>query len=832
MIFSTLKTVLALPIAPLLPDVVKSLSEISTLVLQADPGAGKTTSVPLALLDAPFMEKKRLILLEPRRLAARSAAMRMAEMLGEPVGEQVGYFMRFDKKFGPRTRVLVVTEGILAHLIQKDPELPGVGAILFDEFHERSLSADLGLALCLDLANALRPDLRLVAMSATMEAEALSALLGGAPILRHQGRNFPVDIRWLEQSWKGRFEDGIVQLIERAFLDEKTGDILAFLPGGKEIRRTLRALQDRRLDAEIAPLYGDLGEAEQKRALRPLANRRKIILATNIAETSLTIEGVSIVVDGGRTRLSRFDPGTGMSRLTTEPESKASAEQRRGRAGRLGPGFCYRLWTEAEHRGLKPYSEPEITRADLAPLALELARWGTNDPASLSWLNPPLPAHFSQAQALLADLGALDTDGRVTSHGQAMARLGTHPRLAHMMLKGQNLGQARLASILAALLSERDIFAPGSGADMAARVRALRTGGRDDWRSVRNTAHQLLRQIALGENRTEAPMNDALIGPLIAFAYPDRIAKRRSALSLNYRMSNGRGAHFAEAETLASEEYLAVAALDGDKKDARLYLAAPLSLSDIETFFEDRIVLEQRLFWDERSNSVQAVEQRLLGRLPLVETKSSNPDPELMRTALLEGIRSMGLNCLPWNDKAQKLRARILFLHRQDKSGDWPDLSDDALADDLELWLAPWLSKMSRKNHLEQLDMHEILSSLLSWEQKNALERMAPTHIDIPSGTRAPIDYQTDPPVLAVRLQEMFGSTGTPTIMGGKMRLMLHLLSPARRPVQITQDLTSFWSGAYKAVKAELKGQYPKHHWPDDPLAARPTARIKRQKDR
>lgn len=814
---------LGLPIEEALPALLAALSGSANAVLQAPPGAGKTTLVPLALLDQPWLAGQKIVMLEPRRLAARAAARRMAQILSEAVGETVGYRIRLDSKIGPKTRIEVVTEGILTRMIQEDPGLEGIGAVLFDEFHERSLNADLGLALCLESQAGLRDDLRLLVMSATLDGGPVAALLGDAPIVTSEGRSFPVDIRWQDKPHPGRFEDGVVSLISRALSDEPEGDLLVFLPGQGEIRRVQSALEDRYPSLLVAPLYGDLPQEAQDAALRPQPGRRKAVLSTSIAETSLTIEGIRIVVDGGQMRVPRFDPNGGMTKLVTVPVSKASAEQRRGRAGRLGPGICYRLWSEAAHRALPGFTAPEIADADLAPLALELARWGISDPKSLAWLEPPPAAAYAQASDLLTRLGALDKAGRITAHGRKMAALPLHPRLAHSVLTGAALGLGSLACDIAALLSERDILRGDRDADLRLRLEMLRSG-RGPVQKIREAAKQMRRQLRIAQE--DSSLDEA--GLLLAFAYPDRIALRRGGgQGLQYRLSNGRGAFFPQPEALSTQDMLAVADLDGDKREARIFLAAPLTLAEVEEHFAEQISQTEEVRWDSREQLVLARRQRKLGELVLKDEALPKPDPALLMAGLFQGIREMGLTCLPWSDGQQNLRARIGFLRRVEGEA-WPDLSDAALLDSLEDWLAPWVEGMSRKSHLTRLDMQAALDAILPWDKKKLLETEAPTHIQVPSGSRIPIDYDSgETPILAVRLQEMFGLADTPMIAGGRIKLTLHLLSPARRPVQVTQDLASFWANAYKQVKADLKGQYPKHYWPDDPMQAEPTARAK-----
>jgi len=813
-----------LPVQEALPALLEALANHPSAVLQAPPGAGKTTLVPLALLDQPWLAGRKIIMLEPRRLATRASAKRMAELLGETVGETVGYRVRQDSKIGPKTRIEVVTEGILTRMIQDDPGLDGVGAVLFDEFHERNLPGDLGLALALEIQTGLRDDLRLLVMSATLDGERVAALLGDAPIITSQGRAFPVEITWLERPEPRKFEAAMASAILRA-LDETTdGDVLAFLPGQAEIRRTERQLHDQGCGAVVVPLFGDLPAAEQDRALMPIPGKRKVVLSTAIAETSLTIEGVTIVVDGGQMRVPRFDPNGGMTRLVTLPVAKASAEQRRGRAGRLAPGVCYRLWSEAEHRALPGFAAPEIMDADLAPLALDLARWGSTD---LRWLDAPPAAALAQATGLLTELEALDEEGRITAHGKAMAALPVHPRLAHMMIKGRALNLGGLACAIAALLSERDILRQSRDADLRRRVEAVlggndRDADRGGLMRVRDLARQLRRQLGVSEQTDRIDRT----GLLLAFASPDRVAQRRGD-GLAYRLSNGRGALFQEPEAISSSPYLAVADLDGERKEARIFLAAPLDETDIEEHFATHITRADSVLWDKREQAVLARRQTRFGALVLEENRLDNPPPELMAEAQLQAIADLGLAALPWSDAAQALRQRVAFLRRQ-QPDDWPDWSDAHLLETLEDWLLPYLSGMSRTAHWQKLDLASILRDSLSWEQRQTLDRQAPTHVTVPSGSRIPIDYENaEQPVLAVRLQEMFGLAETPSLLDGRVPLLLHLLSPARRPLQVTRDLAGFWSGSYKAVKSDMKGQYPKHYWPDNPLEAEPTARAK-----
>ena len=823
-----------LPIAPILPEIRAALIVSPNLVLEAPPGAGKTTQVPLALMDAGWRGDGKIILLEPRRLAARGAAHRLAAHLNETAGDTVGYRVRLDRKIGPKTRIECVTTGLFLRQLQGDPELKGVAALIFDEFHERSVEGDLALAFALEAQASLRPDLRLIVMSATLDGAAIAGRMPNARRITSEGRAFPVTTHHLGDDSSTWIEKQMAVAIRRA-LSEAEGDILAFLPGLAEIRRTERELGSI-ADVLILPLHGDLPLTDQDRAIQPDTGKlRKIVLATSIAESSLTIEGIRIVIDSGQRRIARFDPATGMTRLVTTKVALANADQRRGRAGRLGPGTCYRLWSANSERALALQPSPEILEIDLAPLALELAAWGIGDPTSLTLLDPPPAAALAQARELLRDLGALDSAHRVTGHGREMAALGLHPRLAHMLLIGRSRGLGALACDIAALLTERDLIAgTARSADLGQRLDLLQSGGGDRGMRARiqQSAKDWRRHLGIAAERDGSR---AEVGRLVALAYPDRLAQQRGASGQysgqsggQYRLASGRGAELAQDDPLARESYLAVATLDAGQKSARIYLAAPISLGEIEEDFAALITAAEQVSWNARDGIVEAKYQRHLLALVLEEKPLQKPDPELLRAAMLDGIRQMGLDALPWSSSTQSLRARVAFLRRALPEKNWPDWSDAALLANLPDWLGPHLNGISRRAHLDRLDLHAALNDSLDWQQRQALEQLAPTHIDVPSGSHVPLDYDSgDQPVLAVRLQEMFGATQTPRIAGGRVPVLLHLLSPARRPVQVTQDLASFWQGAYKAVKADMKGQYPKHYWPDDPLIAEPTARAK-----
>ena len=836
-----------LPIEDVLPALRRTLVEGRNALLTAAPGAGKTTRVPLALLDASWLEGKTLLMLEPRRLAARAAAYRMASTLGESVGGTVGYRMRLDTKVGPTTRIEVVTEGILARLLQDDPALSDYAIVLFDEFHERSLQADTGLALCLESQRLFRPDLRLLVMSATLDCGPVSELLGQAPMIVCEGRMFPVETRYLDQPLSGHLDVAVVQAIRRS-LAQDPGSLLVFLPGMAEIRRVERKLLDLNLGSNIliAPLHGDLPQEAQDRAIaQAQPGTRKIVLATSIAETSLTIDGVRVVIDAGLLRVPRFDPRSGLTRLETIRVTQDSAEQRRGRAGRLEPGVCSRLWTAAEHQSLAPRRPPEMLDADLAPLLLELALWGTANPAELSWLTPPPAGAIAQARELLTGLGALNLDGQITAHGRQMAELPLHPRLAHMLLKAVPLQLSNLACELAALLSERDILRGPSGwrnADLRLRLDVLHgahdhaagaTVDRAACRRVRRTSDLWQRQLTQPANKRQADKQEDLysVGLLLALAYPDRIAQRQRGTDARYLMANGRGALFATPDPLGSEDYLVIADLDDGTQWARIDLAAPIQLPNLETLHGDKIQVLDEISWEDTAQVVRTTRQRRLGQLILSEQGLSKPDPVQIATALLQGIRRVGLDKLAWTPELRQWRARVAFLRRiEGQESRWPDLSDETLRQTLDAWLGPYLSGLTTLDRVTRLGLTQPLHALLTWEQQRQLERWAPTHLTVPSGSNVRVEYETpDLPILAVRLQEMFGCKDTPRLVEGKIPVMLHLLSPARRPVQITKDLSSFWKTAYHEAKKELRGRYPKHSWPDDPLTAPPTAKARRR---
>ncbi len=831
-----------LPIEPVLPAVAAALRETGAAVLQAPPGAGKTTLVPISLLDAPWLEGRKILLLEPRRLATRAAARRMASLLDERLGQTAGYRIRRDSTVGPATRIEVVTEGILTRMLQHDPALESVGLVIFDEFHERSIHADLGLALTLQTRAVLRPDLRILVMSATLEGAPISALLGGAPVITSEGRSFPVATRYLPRRAESRIEAAVASAVRQALVEEE-GDLLVFLPGQGEIRRTMELLEGGTRTWSLHALYGDLSQADQDAALRPSQpGHRKVVLATSIAETSLTIEGVRVVVDSGLARVPKFSPASGMTRLTTVRVSRASADQRRGRAGRTAPGVCYRLWAEQEDHHLLPRTTPEILEADLAPLALELAAAGIDDPGDLAWLDPPPTGALAEGRLLLQQLGALDSGLRVTPHGRRMADLGTHPRLAHLLIRGAELGAAPLAAELTALLEERDILRGTAGppdADLQLRLELLAirdtpplfhgyTVDRGGLHRVRDEARAWRAALRAIERAAGAagPLEAPSAGVLLALAYPDRLGQRREGQAGRFLLRNGQGAH-TDSAAMARADYIVAAELDGDRRESRIWLGAPVSLEEIQAQFGEQVRTEAVVEWDSRSSMLIAARREQLGALVLRETPLRDPDPALVAEAVLRWLRREGIGTLPWNEDAIRLRERLAFLYSA-IGAPWPDVSDAALLESLEEWLGPHMTTVRRRGDLGKVDLHEALLGRLSWAGRRALDQLAPTHLAVPTGSQIRVDY-TDPraPVLAVRLQEVFGLTETPRIAGGRVPITMHLLSPAQRPVQVTQDLAGFWRTSYFDVRKDMRGRYPKHYWPDDPLVAEPTRRAK-----
>ncbi|MGH8528815.1 MAG: ATP-dependent helicase HrpB [Nevskiales bacterium] len=816
------------PVLRALLDLRRALAGQGAAVLAAPPGSGKTTTIPLALLEEPWLQGKSIVLLEPRRVAARAAAARMASLVGESVGQTIGYQIRFERRISSRTRIEVLTEGLLARRLQSDPELAGVGLVIFDEFHERSLDADLALALTLDARANLVPALRVLVMSATLDIQRVAKLLGDAPVVEAGGQLYPVDIRYATPRAAEPFDSALANAVLRA-LDETDGDILAFLPGAREIRAAQRRVEAHEYAAARAigvyPLYGELAATEQDAALLPdPAGRRKVILATNLAQTSLTVEGVTTVVDGGYVRVARFDLGAGANRLDTVRVSRASAEQRAGRAGRLAPGVCYRLWSAEQHGRLTAHDTPELLAADLTRFVLELAAWGHANPSALALLDAPPESNWNYARELLQALGALDPQGRITPHGRELARLPAMPRRAHMLLEARRQGLATPAAWTAAILDERS----SGTTDLAELINAVRKGRAESGltRRVRDSARQLLRQV----EETETDWVDAPLGRIVSWAYPERIAWRRDGLrgqkEAAFLCVDGGEARLPETDPLAREPWLAIAHWDpGPPRKIRAAVA--LSEDEVRADHAPRITRKPVVYWDAQSESVVAQEQERLGAIVL-SARPLREAGEAARAAMLEGIRSLGLSCLPWTEAARQWQARVMSLRAWRPAEDWPEVGDATLPAALDRWLAPYLDGVTRRAHLAQLDLIGILNNLLDYPRQQSLTRLAPTHIAVPSGQRHALHYNPpEAPSLEVRLQEMFGCTDTPTVNEGRLKLVLHLLSPARRPIAVTQDLAGFWARGYLDVKKDMKGRYPRHPWPDNPAQALPTTRAK-----
>ncbi len=808
---------MSLPIEAVVPELLDALRREGRAVLQAPPGAGKTTRVPLAMLEAGLVEG-RILMLEPRRLAARAAAERMAEVLGEPVGQTVGYRMRGAVKVSKATRIEVVTEGLLTRMIQGDPELKGVGAVIFDEFHERSLQADLGLALVWELRGALRDDLVVLAMSATLDAGPVAEMLDGAPVVTAEGRSFPVETVWLDRPVprERRFEDAVAGLVTEAVAATE-GGVLVFLPGERQIRRVASRL-DLGSGVEVHPLYGALPFAGQRAAIAPCAEGRKVVLATAIAETALTIEDVRVVVDAGRARRARYDPGRGMSRLVTERVTKAEAVQRRGRAGRVAPGWCFRMWTRGEEGGMAAFPPPEIAAADLAGLVLELAVWGAESPEGMAFLTPPPERAWDEARGLLQALGALDDAGRITEHGRVLAALPLHPRLAHMLaVAGPG------AAELAALLSERDPLR-GAGVDLAPRLAAVRAPGR--YPEARGALERIgaetkrLRRLAPS---VADPVDG--VGAQLALAYPDRVGLRRPGEAPRYLLSGGTGAVLPEGDALAGARLIVAADLDGKGREPVVRQAALLSEAELRELHADRIAWEDVCVWSKRERKVLTRRQERFGALVLDHRNWPDAPGESVARAMLDGVRELGL---PWSPAARRLQARAELVRGQ--GAELPDFSDAGLMAALEEWLLPYLEGVGSAAALARVDMLPALRARLDWEQTQMLDEMAPGAFETPLGRKVPLDYSGGVPEIEVRLQEMFGVTRHPVVGPKRVPLKVRLLSPAGRPVQTTTDLPGFWASSYADVRKDMRGRYPKHPWPEDPTVAEPTLRAKRRK--
>jgi len=863
---------LDLPINAVIPEIQSKLQSQPRLILQAPPGAGKTTAVPIALLDQPWLKGRQIFMLEPRRIAARNAASRMAFLLGEKVGQTVGYQIRQDKKVSKNTKILVLTEGILTRKLQADPELSNTALVIFDEFHERSIHADLSLALCLQSQQILREDLKILVMSATLNTDAVSSLLENAPVIQSEGRSFAIDIRHLDKSLPLNNHSQLMSSLNKAVnhvIKHHTGNCLIFLPGVKEIRQlnnqikqTLKA--ENINDILLAPLYGNLSKQQQDQAIKtPADGNRKIVLATNIAETSLTIEGINCVIDAGLERVLQYNPSSGMNRLTTQFISQDSATQRSGRAGRLSAGTCYRLWTLQQQKRLARHSIAEILHSDLSSLILEICNWGVSSIDELQWLDMPPASSAEEAFSLLKKLDATDKNKRITEHGKKMLGLGCHPRLAHMMLKAIALDQPYHACLIASLLTEKDIYSANTDKtyDIHERLKILdRFRFSSDFDSrfkidnqqckrVIETADEFYKRLkphcrssAPGSKQTDK-IDDELSGVLLAYAYPDRIAKQRNNTDASYLLSNGKGASIPVFLQKQLYDYIVIANLDAKHGEANIYLAAEISLSQIEEFFSSNIENIETVEWNPVEQRVETKQKRSIGKI-VIQEKSVNPeDKTAVHRCLLQAITDAGLQCLNWNDQAVNLQERVQFINENSlsngavenllKQTPLPDLSEQSLLETMQNWLLPFLKNENSFKQCQKIDCYHLLLNQLSWQQQQLIEQLAPEKITVPSGSSIRIDYSdATTPVLAVRLQEVFGLNDTPAIMNGSIKLMMHLLSPARRPMQVTQDLNSFWQSTYHEVKKELRGKYKRHYWPDDPFTAVATSKTKKQMNR
>ena len=810
-----------LPIDAALPELTAALRSHNTAVLVAPPGAGKTTRVPLVLADEDWARGKRILVLEPRRLAARAAAERMARTLGERVGGKVGLRVRFGSNVSRNTAIEIVTEGIFTRMILDDPALDGVGAVLFDEFHERSLDADLGLALARDAQQGLREDLRLLVMSATIDGARVATLLGGAPVIESEGRAFAVETRYAGRDERP-IEPQMADIIARAMRAE-AGSLLAFLPGVAEIRRTRTQLEGRTDAAtEVVTLYGAMAGDEQDRAIAPAPpGRRKIVLATALAETSITIEGVRIVVDSGLARVPRYEPDVGVTRLETVRVSRAAADQRRGRAGRTEPGICYRLWDEPQTASLEPYARPEILAADLSSFALDLAAWGAA-PEKLAFLDPPPRAAMTEAKTLLGELNAIDADGRITDEGTTLRRLPLPPRLARMVVDAAGEGEAGLAAEIAVLIGERGLGS--DDVDLRARLDALH---RDRSPRSRDARAMAKRWSEIASPGSQQDLTERSVGALLALAYPERVAKNRGGAAGAFLLVNGRGANIDQASALAREPFLAVAEMTGTAAQSRILLAAPIAPEEIEARFAGKIEARDDVTFDAASASLRGRRSRRLGAIALSEQPIPVTGSDENAQKLADGIARLGIARLPWTKALKQWRDRVIFL-RANEGDEWPDLSDTALTKTVAEWLTPALAGKTSLGDFSADEFDGALAALLPWPLKRRLDAEAPTHFEAPTGSQVPIDYEAEGgPKISIRVQELFGLDRHPSIAGGKVPLLIELLSPAHRPVQMTRDLPGFWRGSYAAVRTEMRGRYPRHPWPDDPVAAAPTRRAK-----
>lgn len=820
------------PVLEIVPQLKEQFLVHSKLILQAPPGAGKSTILPLQVLQEPWLQGKKIIMLEPRRLAARSVAMRMAHLLNEEVGETVGYRVRFENRVRATTRIEVVTEGILTRMVQTDNALEGVGLVIFDEFHERSLQADLALALCLQVQSLLRPDLRVLIMSATLEGEKISNVLQGAPVIISQGRQYPIQYRYINPDKDLRLAQNVARVVRKALV-EQVGDLLVFLPGAGEIQQVQKLLEEQQAGL-VVPLYGDLSFKAQQEAILPhVHGLRKIVLATSIAETSLTIEGITTVIDCGYARVPRFDPRSGLTRLETVRVTRDAADQRAGRAARLGPGVCYRLWPEAIHHTLQPARQPEMLEADLATLVLELSKWGVHNLNELTWITPPPPGAVSQARELLTALEALQ-ENKITSRGKEMLQLPTHPRIAHMLLSSsKSMEGTALASDIAAILEERDPLQKEAGADLSLRIEVLRK-----WRAGervnadRNVLERIerlaasWRKIFRIQPDNKMPV-DSAVGKLLAEAYPERIAQQQEKQGVRYKLANGRIVKLPEHDPLMRERWLAIAQLDAGSGEGKIFLAAPLDEADLL----HRATEVESVRWDADRGQLVAVQEKRIGNTVLSSKPVTKISEALRIQVLCSAVREEGLKLLGWKEEHQEWQSRVMSVRAWRPEEGWPDVSEAQLLASAEEWLAPYLANLSRRTELQRLELSTILTGMLPWDQVNKLDKIAPVRLPVPSGSNIKLLYFADgrPPVMEVRLQEMFGLLETPTVNEGRTKILLHLLSPGYKPVQVTQDLKSFWQTTYHEVRKELRMRYPKHHWPEDPWTAEAVRGVKRR---
>jgi len=829
-----------LPIAQVIPEVKEKLLGHNRLVLQAPPGAGKTTALPLALLNEPWLMGRKIVMLEPRRLAVRASAARMAELLGEKAGQRIGYQIKMESVQSKQTQILIITEGILTRKLQYDPSLEDVALIIFDEFHERSLHADLSLALALESQSILREDLKILIMSATLNTSGIATLLGNAPIIESEGRSFPVERHYLPMETSAPSKKELPAFVHRllcTLLQEEGGSILVFLPGVSEIKKVQKLLESETSvpnplqNVHIATLYGKLSKEAQDRAIRaPGKGKRKVVLSTNIAQTSLTIEGITLVVDSGLQNISLFNPFSGMDKLESRFISRDASTQRAGRAGRLSAGQAYHLWHKSKI--LQKHDTAEILMADLTPLVLELALWGSGDITALSWMDVPPPSAIRHAKTLLTQLGALNSNGTITSHGREMSRFGLHPRLAHMMLKAKAIGLSYEASLLAMLLSEKEIYRQSfASADLRDRVCTLHDVAQNIGINAAlvdlRQCHYLLRLAKRIEPIQKQAINREMLAVLLAFAYPDRIAKQRDKKPGSYLLSNAKGAILHKADDLYRSRFLVIADLDARNAEATIYKAIEITQAQIEAYLQEQTLPQEHVLWNEVQQRVEVKRVQKLGAILLRETQIANRSNPEVQEVLLEELEALGLEALRWSKEAKQLRDRVNFVNHH--QGGLPDFSDTFLLENMDAWLAPYLAGIASLKACQNLNLKQILLGLLSFEQRQTLEMLAPAKLKVASGSSIPIDYtNVEQPILAVRLQEMFGTRRTPTLLGGKVKVMIHLLSPASRPMQVTQDLESFWKNTYDEVKKELRGKYKKHYWPDDPLEAAATSKTKK----